>query len=81
VELLGSVVSWKELGDTVFYAFIGAMAVSLAASLGIWGATKYVDFSQEGRLFTAGMALAVGAFGLLATIGIIGLGIYLMVSK
>ncbi|HMU26900.1 MAG TPA: hypothetical protein PKA56_05175 [Solirubrobacterales bacterium] len=81
MDLFASVVAWKELGDTVLYAFVGAMAVSLAASLGIWGATKYVDFNQDGRGVVAGMALAVGAFGLVATIGIIALGIYLMVSK
>jgi hypothetical protein len=81
MDLIASVVNWKELGDTVLYAFAGAMAVSLAASLGIWGATRYVDLSQEGRAIYAGMALAVGAVGLLATIGIIVLGIFLMVSK
>ena len=35
MDLFASVVAWKELGDTVLYAFVGAMAVSLAASLGI----------------------------------------------
>ena len=30
MDLFASVVAWKELGDTVLYAFVGAMAVSLA---------------------------------------------------
>lgn len=81
VDLIASVVNWKELGDTVLAAFVGAMAVSLAASLGIWGATRYVDLSQERRMISAGLALTVGALGLLATVGIIVLGIFLMVSK
>jgi len=81
MDLIASVVNWKELGDTVIAAFVGAMAVALVASLGIWGMTRYVDLHQEGRTASAGLALAVGGLGLLATIGIIVLGIYLMVSK
>ena len=59
----------------------GAMAVSLSASLGIWGGTRYVDLSQEGRGVIGGFALLVGVIGLLANIAIIALGIFLMVSK
>jgi len=81
MEVIASMVNWKELGDTVLYAFIGAMAISLSASLGIWGGTRYVDLSQDRRIVSAGLALTVGVLGLLGTVGIIGLGIYLMVSK
>ncbi|MCB0863178.1 MAG: hypothetical protein KDB66_08200 [Solirubrobacterales bacterium] len=81
MDLIASVVNWKELGDTVLYAFAGAMAVSLSASLGIWGGTRYVDLSQEGRGVIGGFALLVGVIGLLANIAIIALGIFLMVSK
>ena len=81
MDLFASMVNWKDLGETVVAAFAGAMAISLAASLGIWGGTRYVDLSQDRRVVAAGLALAVGVTGLLATIGIIALGIYLMVSK
>lgn len=81
MELLASMVNWKELGDTVVAAFVGSIAVAISASLAIWGTTKYADLGQEGRVVFAGMSLLVGLIGLLATIGIIALGIYLMVSK
>jgi len=81
MDVIASVVNWKELGDTVLAAFAGSVAIALAASLGIWGATKYVDLSQEGRRVLGGLAFVVGVLGLLATVGIIALGIYLMVSK
>lgn len=81
MELLASVVNSEELLDTVVAAFVASMMVALVSSLGIWGGTKYVDLSQEGRSVVALLALGVGVFGLLATIGIIGVGIYLMVAK
>lgn len=79
--LVASVVNVGDLLMTVVSAFIASLTVALVASVGIWGATKYVDLSQEGRGFTALLCLGIGIFGLLATLGIIVLGIYLMVAK
>lgn len=73
-------VNVNDLLMTVAAAFVSALAVALVASLGIWGGTKYVDFSQEGRTLPAIFALGVGVLGLLATIGVIVLGIALMVA-
>lgn len=81
MDLLASVINFAELGETVLAAFVASMAVAFVASLGIWGATKYVDFSQEGRGIAAVLALGVGVLGLLATTGIIAFGLVLMVSK
>ena len=81
MDLLGSVVNSKDLLETVVSAFVAALAVALVSSLGIWGITKYADYSQEGRGISALLALGVGVFGLLATVGIIVLGIALMVAK
>jgi hypothetical protein len=79
--LFASVVNTTDLFETVVAAFVASLAIALVSSLGIWGGTKYVDYSQEGRGVTALLALSVGIFGLLATLGIIGLGIALMVAK
>ena len=81
MDLIASVVNVKELWETIAAAFVASLAVALVASLGIWGATKYVDFSQEGRGITAGLALGVGVLGLLATMAIIAFGLFMMVSK
>ncbi|MBN8868539.1 MAG: hypothetical protein J0H66_01500 [Solirubrobacterales bacterium] len=81
MEPFASVVNTTDLFETVAAAFVASLAIALVSSLGIWGGTKYVDYSQEGRGVTALLALGVGVFGLLATVGIIGLGIALMVTK
>jgi len=81
MDVLASVVNVDDLWQTVAAAFVGAMAVSFVASLGIWGGARYVDLSQEGRMVSASLALLVGVLGLVAMIAIIALGIYLMVAK
>jgi hypothetical protein len=81
MDVLASVINGKELWQTVAAAFVGAMTVSLVASIGIWGGARYVDLNQEGRTLHATLALIVGVLGLVATVGIIALGIYLMVAK
>lgn len=79
--LVATVINLTDLWQTVAAAFVGAMTISLTASVAIWGGAKYEDFNQDGRNVSAVLALGVGLFGLLATVGIIALGIYLMVSK
>lgn len=81
MALLATVVDSGDLLMTIAASFVAGLSVALVSSLGIWGATRYVDLSQEGRGVTAALALAVGLFGFLATIGIIVLGVLLMVSK
>lgn len=79
--LLVAVVNTKDLLMTIGASFVAGLGVAFVSSLAIWGGAKYVDFNQEDRNVAALMSLAVGIFGLLSTIGIIVLGIYLMVSK
>lgn len=78
--LLATVINFSDLWQTIAAAFVGAMAISLTASIGIWGAAKYEDFNQDGKNVSAVLSLGVGLTGLLGTVGIIALGIYLMVS-
>lgn len=80
MEVFAVVVDLEDLFDTVVAAFVASMAVAFVASLGIWGVTKYVDLGQDGRMVSAALALGVGAFGFLATLAIIALGLYLMIS-
>lgn len=78
--LLATVVNTHELLMTVAAAFVSALAVALAASVGIWGVTKYIDFHQDGRAVLSVLALGLGVIGLLAMITIMALGIFLMVA-
>ncbi|HMT04747.1 MAG TPA: hypothetical protein PKD76_04290 [Solirubrobacterales bacterium] len=78
--LIATVVNLTELWETVAAAFVSSLAVAIVASLGIWGSTKYVDFSQEGRGASAVLALGVGILGLLATIAIIAFGLHVMIA-
>ena len=68
MDLIGSVVNTGDLLRTIGASFIAALAVAFVASVGIWGGTKYEDYNQVGRIGVA-------------TVGIIVLGIFLMVSK
>lgn len=80
---MGALAVIVETGDlllTVLVSFAAGLGVALVSSLGIWGAARYVDLSQEGKTASAWFALAVGAFGLLATVGLIAFGIYLMIA-
>lgn len=79
--MLAALVNTGDLLMTIVAAIVASLAVSLVASLGIWGATKYVDFSQEGRTVPAALALGVGGLGLVATLAIIGAGLFVMVAK
>lgn len=81
MSVLASIVNGTELLETVAASFVAAMAVTVSASIGIWGGARYEDLNQEGRSVAALMALGVGVLGLALTLGIIVLGIYLMVSK
>lgn len=78
--LLATVVNLTELWETVLAAFVSSLAVAIVASLGIWGSTKYVDYSQEGRGVSAVLALGVGVFGLLAMVAIIAFGLHVMIA-
>lgn len=78
--VLAAIVDGGDLLMTIASSFVAALSVAVVSSLGIWGQARYVDLSQEGRTIAAGFALAVGVFGLVATIAIIVLGIALMVA-
>mgnify|MGYP001232343087 CR=1 FL=1 len=78
--ILAVLIDSGDLLMTIAASFVAGLGVALVSSLSIWGGAKYVDYSQEGRTMVAAMALGVGVLGLLATVGIIVLGIYLMVA-
>lgn len=77
---LAVVIDTGDLLMTIAASFVAGLGVALVSSLGIWGAARYVDLSQEGRTVPAVLALCVGTLGLLSMIAMIGFGIYLMIA-
>ncbi len=78
--LLAVVVDSGDLLMTIGASFVAGLGIAFISSLGIWGGARYVDLNQEGRTAAALFSLAVGALGLVGTVGLIAFGIYLMVA-
>jgi len=77
---LATLVNWSELFQSVAAGAISAILLTTVVSLGIRGTAKYVDYSQDGRMFLAYSSLAVGGICFLVTLAMIILGISLMVN-
>ena len=77
---LATVVDWSALGQTVVAAFLAGVGVAFAFSLGILGASRLSDSSQDlGLVGTVGYGLLTG-LGFLATAAAIAFGIIVMTS-
>ena len=78
---LAEVVDWKGLLEVLWSSFAAGLAVTIAASLAILGATRAVDFRREGRIVPAGLFTLVGVFGALLLAAAVVLGFVVMTSK
>jgi small-conductance mechanosensitive channel len=75
------IVETKELVQTVIYALVAGIGVTLIYSVAIWGVARFVDLSQEDRRLAAGAAALTAALALLAVVAIIVVGVVVMTSK
>jgi hypothetical protein len=75
------IVQTKDLVQTVIFAFIAGVGVTLIFSVAIWGAARFVEESQEERRLAAGAAAAVAGLALLAVTAAIVVGVVVMTSK
>jgi hypothetical protein len=78
---LGSIVETKELVQTIVFAFVAGVGVTLIFSVAIWGAARFVEESQEERHVAAAAAAAVAGLALLAVVAAIVTGVVVMTSK
>jgi hypothetical protein len=78
---IAEIVETKELVQTVVFALVAGIGVTLIFSVAIWGAARFVDLSQEDRPLAAGAAAATGALALLAVLAAIVIGVIVMTSK
>jgi hypothetical protein len=78
---LAEIVETKELVQTVVFALVAGIGVTLIFSVAIWGAARFVDLSQENRRLAAGGAALTATFALLAVLAAIVVGVIVMTSK
>jgi hypothetical protein len=78
---LATIVETKDLVSTVIASVIAGVGITTVFSVAIWGGTRFVDLSRDGRPLAAGAAAALGALALLLTVGAVVVGIVVMTSK
>jgi site-specific recombinase len=80
--IVATVVDWKALLDVVLAALVGAVGVTIAFSLAIYGATRLADMRREEHrtVETVGFTVLAGV-GLAVTAGAVVLGLVVMLSK
>lgn len=79
--MIGAIVETKELLETVLYASVSGIGLTLIVSLGIYGSTRFADFSRDGRTLEAAAAGALAVLALLATLTMVVVGIIVMTQK
>jgi hypothetical protein len=81
VPVLAEIVETKELLETVVYAFVAGVGVTVIFSVAIWGVARFVDLNQEERSVAAGAAAGVAVLALLAVLAAIVIGVIVMTGK
>jgi hypothetical protein len=79
--LLGTIVDTTALWQTIVYAVIAAVGVTLIFSLAIRGVAKYGDHSRDGRVLASTLSAALAVVGLLATATAIVVAVIVMTTK
>jgi len=79
--MLATVVETKELLQTVLFASVAGVGVTLVFSLAIWGATRFADLSRDQRPLAAAAAGALSVLALLSCVAAAVIGIIVMTQK
>ena len=79
--MIATIVDTEELLETIVYASIAGIGITLIFSLGIYGSTRLADFSRDGRRLEASLAGALAVIAVLATIAALIFGIVVMTQK
>ena len=77
---LATVIDWEALLDTAVASLVAGVAVTIAASTMIYGASTSAEARRDGR---SGAALAAGALGLLGGLAFaaaIAAGLFVMIN-
>ena len=79
--LLAEIVDWHTLGEVALYSLLARVGLTVAFSLSILGATRFVDRRREGRTIPAGFYALLLAAGTLATVAALVVGFIVMTTK
>jgi hypothetical protein len=79
--MIATLVEGKELLETVGASVVAGIGVTFVFSVAIWGVARFADLSRNERSLMAGAAALVACLALLATVGIVVVGIIAMTSK
>ena len=78
--LLAEIVDTGDLVSSVVAALISAVLFTLAVSLSIRGAARWVDLGNEGRSIAASFSLLGSLLAGAVALGLVATGLYLLVS-
>jgi uncharacterized membrane protein YcjF (UPF0283 family) len=81
MPMLAEIVETRELVETIVYAFVAGVGVTVIFSVAIWGVARFVDLSQEERPLAAGAAVGVTVLALLVVVAAVVIGVIVMTSK
>ena len=81
MDAVAVIVDVQDLAYTVVAALVAATTVTIAISLAIRGAARYDDLHQQGRIAASYGSLAVAGVSVIVALAMVGLGLYVMVSK
>jgi hypothetical protein len=79
--MLATVVDTEALRDTVLASLVAGIGISIVFSLAIYGVSRSIDSSRDGRRGSAAAFAGLGILGLLASAAAIVFGIIVMTSK
>jgi uncharacterized membrane protein YcjF (UPF0283 family) len=79
--MIATLVEGKALLETVAASVVAGIGVTFVFSVAIWGVARFADLSRNERPLAAGAAALVACLALLATVGIVVIGIIAMTSK
>jgi hypothetical protein len=81
LQVAGKVVEWHQLFQVVYSALGAALAVMIAFSVAVAGATRFAEARRDGRPGQASVWAAVAAAGVAVCAAAIVLGIVVMTTK
>jgi hypothetical protein len=81
VLVLAEAVDWESLLEVVWTSAVAGIGVTAIFSIALFGATRAIDLSRDGRGVAATISGLVGLVGIAAVGAAIVLGILVMTSK
>jgi predicted RND superfamily exporter protein len=79
--LAGKVVEWDKIGQLAYSALGVALAVAVAFSFAVAGATRFVEGRRDGATVRATMWAAIAALGFAVCLAAIVLGVVALTTK